>query len=822
MNSDEERPVIVRKALGRPRKGVSNGRVGRPRLRDSIPYQARGLRAPKTKIVEPPTQVQTRLRAGAAPKEYKLSLRPRDSARQNDEDDDEVDNRRKAKAKGKGKAKDKGKGRPKAKQQSRRKSPRRKDEQSDSDEDSDPFDDSDDQPRRRLPRNRNRNRSSVERRPSGWSIDDDNMSIGNDGPGIQDDDMDTDQEDFGYNIPDGDDDDFPFIAETPAHRHREVVAETPAKRGLSDSPDLSAPRPKRQALAAYRPFDLEDIGESSSRGGQTKGEPSSLGEPRQDLDRTILQYPLRVLELGRLRIRGFYPSAEKSYLDEQTIRGSYWDRDTENEFNLLWRRDEHDSRFEQGPRGDSDELELWKMVLIRYRSILPDLFTYGLKLGEDCYEAPESIMLSSKASYMLQTICAHPIWARDLDMLRFVLQTAVKLSIRDHCEPLAPPLNLSDVEDLVLDNVTEDKKEMFFGMVQYRVWAGNKKGAGPELWSLYEELEKQFQPSPAKSKVEAILFILTIDVMSGVLRALEHLDPFIYTQRPAKYVEAFRDYHGVFLAGVEPQDNRQLIAVKWELELQALRDEEIRSVMEISQDYLYDVPHRSRKHDDIVPLYHHEPMLDEDTLSALTGTVKDPKRCTLSRLDRMNDHRARALGDFRDRLREAFSHDAVDAGDDDDLDMPAPLEAECPEEFSGADGPGEFSGADGPGEFSEADAPEDKASEQTQVPMDLSQFTEGLHIPVPFGGILSKDVLGDANALMNPIRPPYQENSWGAVVPLQRQVLLVSIENRRDLAQPNLKRIAFTRKIRDRLFVGEGIEEADMKFDSERARGDDL
>ncbi|KAK5637530.1 hypothetical protein RRF57_013245 [Xylaria bambusicola] len=90
----------------------------------------------------------------------------------------------------------------------------------------------------------------------------------------------------------------------------------------------------------------------------------------------------------------------------------------EREFIKLWNRDDHSSRFMQGQRDDSDELELWKMMLIRYECIPPHLFTYGLRLGVDCYERAESLMLSSKASYLLQKICVHPVWRKNINELR--------------------------------------------------------------------------------------------------------------------------------------------------------------------------------------------------------------------------------------------------------------------------------------------------------------------------------------------------------------------------------------------------------------------
>ncbi|KAI0547082.1 hypothetical protein F4679DRAFT_555282 [Xylaria curta] len=617
---------------------------------------------------------------------------------------------------------------------------------------------------------------SIQQIEDEMDIDDHNVSIG-DNDIIEDDDT-NGEDDMGY-ILGGDEDDFPVVetpgrryqevvAETSAKRHREAVVETPAKRRRvidetpskrlsNDSPDLSA---RRQSLAGYRSLDLGDIGGASSRAHQTRGASS---QPR----RTILQDPREALEIGNLRIRYFFPLARTSYLDEETIRGSYWGSRIENQFNALWQRDEQDSRFEQGPRGDSDELELWKMVLIRYRKILPYLFTYGLKLGEDCYEAPQSIMLSSKASYMLQKICAHSIWGDSFDTLRLALQMAVKMSIDDHCDPLGAPPDTADVEDFLRDNlkIEEDQEEILSGVIQYRFWRLNRQD--DRIRDFYKKLKKQIKSSPAKSKAEASLFILTMDVMDSVLRVLDEFRPAIYPLRPAESVEAFRDYYGQVLDSIEPKDERQLMDVKWELELQELRDEEIRNAMEIFEEdsYLYDIPHTptdSRKHIDTVPLYHHDPSLDKDTLAALTGTWKDPKRCTLSRLDRMDARRARDLADFKGGLIEMLSHRyaAEDGANADDSSMPADLQVGDSRKNSRYKSPVQEDQVteDAPGPSGTQSLPFREQS-KTGVPATSAKILSGPSI----------------NKMSRPVRPVVNDEDWCPVFFFERRVEFVSI-----------------------------------------------
>ncbi|KAI1752150.1 hypothetical protein F4782DRAFT_547098 [Xylaria castorea] len=754
MDQNEEQPDTVRRSPGRPRKNVQHDRRGRPITTNRGRYQSRGLRKTKTKFVAPPTQIRTRLRAGASPKDYKQGIpKPRVPARQNDEDEDEDEGDDDNDESGSNASSSEEPPRRHIHRQSR-KDAHSKGADGDSNEDSDPFaltDDGDSggQSSRPLPGSSRGGRSLGRHQ-----IEDDGMPI--------DEDMDIDQDDFGY-VPD-DDDEFPFSeeleAETPGRRSRQVIAKTPAKRHQGDSPDLGAarPPPKRQALQTdyrgrpslledhgwqpslghhtkgksssqgelrqalqtqYRgqPSFLEDHGWQPSVGHHTKGESSSRGELRQDRRLTIGDTPLKILEIAKLQVRLLYPLVERSYLDKDTTRGSYWDCSIEDEFKKLYRRDEHDSRFIHGPRGDSDELELWKMVLLRYRTLLPHLFTYGLKLGEDCYEAPESIMLSSKASYMLQKICAHPIWGRSFDVLRFVLQIAITYSIDEHCDPLGPPADYTSVEDYLRPLVDKDHQEMFSGTVSYRIWKRNKQDDRKEIYDLYNEFLKQIKSSPAKSKAESSLFILTIDVMDSVLRALEALDPSIYPMSTAECVEAFRQYYGVILAGVEPKDNKQLMDVKWELELLQLRDEEIRAAikkLDVKDAYLYDIPHPSRKHNDTFPLYRHDLSLDRNALPALDGTAMwiDPKRCTLSRLDRIDNRRVEALREFRDRLVDVVSRR-----------VPPSSVSRAP---SGQEVPGDVEdpGAHGMLEAPEAGAREAKALEKARKAKALEQARE--------------------------------------------------------------------------------------------------
>ncbi|RWA03690.1 hypothetical protein EKO27_g11414 [Xylaria grammica] len=89
-NNEQELPVRGR---GRPRKQL-NGKPGRPFKTPGAVrgrYQVCGQRAPRTKVVQPPTTVRTRLRTGYLDrKDYRIRPRRRPRRRQ-DEADEESD-----------------------------------------------------------------------------------------------------------------------------------------------------------------------------------------------------------------------------------------------------------------------------------------------------------------------------------------------------------------------------------------------------------------------------------------------------------------------------------------------------------------------------------------------------------------------------------------------------------------------------------------------------------------------------------------------------------------------------------------------------------
>ncbi|KAI1429597.1 hypothetical protein F5Y12DRAFT_796517 [Xylaria sp. FL1777] len=540
MDQDNEQEHAERGKVGRPHKPVSLGGRGHPRKHiGGVAYQARGLRAPKTKVFQPPNRVMTRLRTG--------QLQP-----QNYYELDEL-------------------GKPKT---------RRAD------------------------------------RVHTLDCNMENITYGH----LEFDDFMR----YWYHH------DFPI--------DEKIQPKARGKRPIQDSEDAEQLEPPARRVALPTSHDM---------GRPASGYPADDGGKPNFWDR-----PTASLEdehtLTGLEINHFFPSSD-SYLRSYDLRGSYWTKEIEKEFRELWVREEHDSRFEQGPQVDSDELELWKMMLIRYRKIPPQLFTYGLRLGEDCYETPGSIMLSSRASYLLQRICAHQVWGENIDSLRHVLQAVAVESIGVHPSPIGPPPNITGIEDSL--NRGRVVKEDLIGVIQYGLWTRNQPDDKLEIYRLISQLQGKIGVRRNPGDADKSLFIVTESMMEDFLVVLDQFDRGIYSST-TRCIERFRHFYGGFLDRVQPRDNRQLVETKWLLELCELRDIEIRKMMRMSDqedDFLHDVPHSS-KHCYEVPLYHHHQLMDKRALPVLRGEVIDPKRATLQGLDRVNHDRARALNEFTTKL----------------------------------------------------------------------------------------------------------------------------------------------------------------------------
>ncbi|KAI8623728.1 hypothetical protein F5Y19DRAFT_491957 [Xylariaceae sp. FL1651] len=356
--------------------------------------------------------------------------------------------------------------------------------------------------------------------------------------------------------------------------------------------------------------------------------------------------PLIFHSLKEKEIRGLLPSSDH-FLRE--LRGEYWSEETEEAFSKLWTQDKYPERFVASPRGMSDEVELWKLILMRFDRTLPHLLTYGLRLHQDCYQEPGSIMLSSEASNLLEQICVHPVWGKDLESLRYVLQKAVQFHVHGHIEPIGPPPRTSLLEaSLTASTVSSlDQRQWLMGIFQYDLWLDNKPDRNPSIRRLISIIQRLSDPETTEDQVEKVLFILSIDIMKHVVLALDYFDRSTYRLSAKESIQWFRNYNAEVLDHVRPRDANELMALKWSWELCQLRDIEIRKVMRTNSkgDILPDIPHL-HSHNYNVPLYHHHPDLDKRAVSMLRGKVMDPKRATLQKLDRQDSVRAKELDDF--------------------------------------------------------------------------------------------------------------------------------------------------------------------------------
>ncbi|KAI0967784.1 hypothetical protein F4678DRAFT_444592 [Xylaria arbuscula] len=357
--------------------------------------------------------------------------------------------------------------------------------------------------------------------------------------------------------------------------------------------------------------------------------------------------------IGKLKVDDLFPSPH-SYIND-TTRGKYWSERAEKRFQELWVRKDHDSRFTQatGPHLE-DEMLLWKIMVVQFQKLPYHLFTYGLKLGKDCYEAPGSLILSSEASRMLQMICSHPVWGGNIADLRFVLQLAVQMSIPMHPKPFGSPPVTNHLKKMLERHIqldTRDRKYEFLGIFQYSLWTDNKPDRKPAIHDLVDLLHEHVLVNDHGQESEHSLFILTLAVMEDVISALEKLDRFTYFLNAKQRVEHFQTYYGTHMHKILPRNIEQLVDIKWLLELCELRDIEIRKVMRnVGKDFLLDISQTSTLRRGGVNLCHHHPDMDREALRILRGEITDPKRALMIELDRDDGDRAKALDGFTNML----------------------------------------------------------------------------------------------------------------------------------------------------------------------------
>ncbi|KAI1275392.1 hypothetical protein F5Y07DRAFT_409249 [Xylaria sp. FL0933] len=642
--NEEERPEA--KKAGRPRNPVGHRGPGRPRKHGGgIYYQPRGLRAPKTKFTQPPTEMKTRTRTGdLQPKDYRLTPRQPNTLHDSP-------------PRG-------GRGRPRG---TRRPSGRSINGHEDEDEGD--YDDPESDLSLIAPEKRHQLSRTLGApgRGNGSTQEEDARSQRDMRRHTNDDDYDNFGS-FNFDTVDPDDDD------RNRHLGRGIQFDRRGKRPIQvgEDPGDGPSQPPFERQAAFfadnprstriQPDPKEkQLVRGTATSQQPAANPASLARTRylahsqEKLDkRARILLPEHTQDrdmLMQLRIHDFFPSVA-SYLDLNTVRGRFWDEGCEEHFSRLWPQKDT-GRFEVSESSGEAELELWKMMFVIFRRIPLHLFTYGLKLGSDCYLSHGSLMMSAEASYLLQRICAHPIWGDDIDTLRYVLQMAVDQSIEGHIQPIGAHPCTASLEQVI--QIRDDRREIVLGRLKYQMWLDNKPDRALRISSFIGCFNYRFKLNPAPRASERSLFILTTQVMKDLVDLLDDYNSAAYPMDTIQCVEHFSKFHSGILHQVEPRDVQHLTDIKWALELCELRDLEIRQAIRRAKNEdqsLYDIPHTSQKHDDEAPLYHHHSDFcnNDQLLSVWRGEVIDPKRDILQKMDRLDDERAKALNKFTEDL----------------------------------------------------------------------------------------------------------------------------------------------------------------------------
>ncbi|KAI0396610.1 hypothetical protein F5Y17DRAFT_418920 [Xylariaceae sp. FL0594] len=219
---------------------------------------------------------------------------------------------------------------------------------------------------------------------------------------------------------------------------------------------------------------------------------------------------------------------------------------------------------------------LWQAMLIHFNATPRDLLSYGLRLHEECYDAPESILLSRRAAMLLRDIVMHPNWGGRVSRLRYVLQKAAQFSIEGHLAPMPPVQSKREIA-AGLPRHPEVMDEVI-GYTQYRELLG--KGPEQHLFvrTLVRELKERITPRPARNETERHLFLVTIQLLRCVEDVLDDRSSNPWSMSLEGLRDAITKHLRPISGDIRP-DTLALRDLKWDHHLSDLRDALVREAM---------------------------------------------------------------------------------------------------------------------------------------------------------------------------------------------------------------------------------------------------
>ncbi|KAI1650598.1 uncharacterized protein F4817DRAFT_326733 [Daldinia loculata] len=185
--------------------------------------------------------------------------------------------------------------------------------------------------------------------------------------------------------------------------------------------------------------------------------------------------------------------------------------------------------------------KFWKMMVHLFKRSPSDLFTWGLRIGDD-----EDEILRD-----LCEILPHDIWSANLTLFRYCLQKAICLRVKNHAQPFGffKGMFLGPIHNLekCLSNVEAHKRDTEIADGVFNAWVATAQDMETSVAAFMWELDNIVKGTEVIGTLnEERFFILQKIDIFNVRKALDALyDKGLYPLRvDMRYVSYIRSYAG--------------------------------------------------------------------------------------------------------------------------------------------------------------------------------------------------------------------------------------------------------------------------------------
>ncbi|RYO98142.1 hypothetical protein DL764_007187 [Monosporascus ibericus] len=284
------------------------------------------------------------------------------------------------------------------------------------------------------------------------------------------------------------------------------------------------------------------------------------------------------------------------------------------------------------------EQRMWKIFGALFNAIPRELFTWGLRPHDSAYTDDGSLCLDRAFSRELECLMSHPIWKGDKAELRYVLQTAVSLRVADHTPPMGPlGATITKIACVMLEGPDGGMSSKRGPEVPYDLYKASGPGARKHLQPLLENMKRLILKKPIANEMERQLFLLQIDDVRMVRRALDTsliADRVPWPMSTQEFHAEFRGASSEVYDRISPESLEKLADLKAAVEIADSRDEKIRAnILRVnlgSDVFLHNRPDFGPGSEASYPCgYYLHPEVGPTAGLVIKGPVPDPKRVGL-------------------------------------------------------------------------------------------------------------------------------------------------------------------------------------------------